>query len=107
MKNAERLKTLAGGFSFSSHTPKTEKLKSAPVLRRNYVGLLPAKADPVYELKHKAVLTEEQQVRENKAQEEIRKKKALVMPVFNKGGYQLPTESDLQDFKLGLLRRRS
>lgn len=106
-KNAKRLQTLVGGFSFNAYRPRSSKLEKPKPQYRNYQGTLPAKPDPVYVPKEKIVYAPDMQARENKAQQAIKEKEALVMPVYNKGGYQLPTESNLKDFKQGLLRRRS
>ena len=48
----------------------------------------------------------EMQAREERAQEELREKQKLAMPLYNKGPAQLPTSADLEAYKRGELRRR-
>lgn len=103
-KEFKRLKGLTGGFALDKRsTPKAKPVTEY----RNYQGFLPPKADPVHVTTDAVKLTDSMVERERRAQVVAKERSKLVMPVFNKGGYQLPTESDLADFKAGLLRRRS
>jgi hypothetical protein len=108
--NAERLKSLVGGFGFAGYVPKSKKRNeySPPKVEyRNYVGFTPKSPDPVHVDKEKRVYTEEEMIRELKAQQEIHEKKKLSMPLYNKGPVQWPTVTDLEAMKNGELRRRS
>lgn len=108
--NAERLKSLVGGFGFADYVPKSVKSKEykpPEVLRRNYVGFTPASPDPVHVSKQKRIYTEEEMIRELKAQAEIHEKKKLAMPLYNKGGLMYPTQEEIKAMRNGELRRRS
>ena len=105
-KERQRLLNMKGGFSLAGHKSTTKKAK-VKVEYRNYQGFLPAKADPVHVSSSKAKLSDEMLKRELAAQEEIKLKKSLCMPLYNKGGMAYPTETDLKAFKNGELRRRS
>lgn len=105
-RNAERLMSMQGGFALNGVRRDTPKDKPK-AMYRNFQGVLPAKADPVHTPRTKVEYHGVMQDRELAARAAIREKEKLVMPLFNKGGDQLPTESDLKDFRSGLLRRRS
>lgn len=106
--NAERLKNMKGGFSLAGYTgkPKSKEYIPPQVMRREYVGNTPAKPDPVYVAKARPNYSPEMLAREKAAQDEIALKKSLSMPLYNKGGNQVPTSMDLEAFRNGELRRR-
>jgi len=102
-RNAERLKSMTGGFAIDKRQSKKEV---QPVLYRNYQGFVEGSPDPVYVAKSVPQYTEDMALREQRAQAQIKERKKLVMPLFNKGGLQLPTEADLVASKRGELKRR-
>ena len=109
-KERVRLLNLKGGFALADYKPKPKVRALQPQLQntlRTFDGRLPAKADPVPEYKSKDGLTESMAKRESLAQEEIKIKRSLCMPLYNKGGPQYPTATDLVAFRNGELRRRS
>ena len=106
-KERKRLLSMTGGFSLDGYVSSSKTKAKAKVAYRNFEGRLPAKPDPVHIAKSKAALSEEMRARELLAQEEIKLKKSLCMPLYNKGGMAYPTETDLIAFKNGELRRRS
>lgn len=115
-RNFERLKSEVGGFA----RPGTKA--SAPAIRkkaraeeqskrfgtRYEVGArLPAKADPAPRDNLGPRYTGDMARREAEALEQTKLLQNRVAPLGNKMGNQYMTDSDLADFKKGLLRRRS
>jgi len=107
-KNAERLKSMTGGFSRSKREPiKVPLLKDNP----RVTPFLPAKFDgpparPGRPQLAPAVL-ENLDVRNKQAAIRTQELQSRVGPVYNKGGYQFLTDSDLEDLRSGRTRRRS
>lgn len=109
--NADRLMTMKSGFALvlNGEVVKTRVHKKRPQLPiRDFGTYVPGNhPPPVTQVSAKPRLSEEMQLREMKAQQEIREKKKLSMPLYNKGGLQYPTQEEIQAMRNGELRRRS
>lgn len=113
LANAERLKNLEGGFTLVLHgvkfVPKAKHREVLKIEAKREVSEYKAgnHPPPVTVVKSRERLSEEMQAREDRAQREIKEKKKLSMPLYNKGPTQYPTTADLEAMKNGELRRRS
>lgn len=114
--NAVRLKTMTAGFTLANVKIKKtnaqllHEFRNPKILRRVEAVIAPSMPDPKADLKKlqdHLRYNSEMLVREKAAQAIIREKKKLAMPLYNKGGLQMPTSADLEAFRNGELRRRS
>lgn len=110
LENAKRLKSMKGGFSRSEIEREAQ---------RNFVFKVPGRVEPFLPAKFDGPpiqrkrpkldksLLDELSDREKKAKQKLAELKSRVGVVFNKGGYQYLTDSDLEDERAGKTRRRS
>lgn len=108
-RRMNKLRTLTGGFTLTSDLKvRVQPKEYVPpkVSYRTSIERLPASPDPLPQVKARKVLTPEEELREQIAQHHIKQKQARVMPLFNKGGYQLAGEFELGAAKNGELKRR-
>lgn len=101
-ENYERLKNLTGGFARGGEVKIIKKRLSPP----STLPFLPAKIDPPPKIMKKKEYTGDLLDRELAAKEKYREMQSRIAPVGNKMGAQYLNDTDLADFKKGLLRRR-
>lgn len=115
LKEFQRLKSLTGGFARSPSTKSKAEIKRKLRVEQERAMFgnrfdvpkrLPAKADPVPEKRKQVRYEGDMLKRELQAQEQTKLLKNRVGPLGNKMGNQYMTDTDYEDFKKGLLRRR-
>lgn len=108
-RNMNKLRTLTGGFTLTSDLKVRVQSKEwvpPKVSYRTSIERLPASPDPLPQMKARKVLTPEEELREQIAQHHIKQKQARVMPLYNKGGLMVATDSEMQASMRGELKRR-
>lgn len=118
-RKAEELRNRKGGFALvlkGEKIPLKSKQRTSAIMPypkvlrdtdTSHLVIRSLAVDPVAVIKEQPRLSEEMQKRELQAQREIREKKKLAMPLYNKGGLQYPTQEEILAMKNGELRRRS
>jgi len=117
LESYRELSTRTGGFSRGGTVDKVaikkrlqeqESLsKFGPRFHERPKSTKPVNVSMQVKQKPNPRYTDEMATREEKAKQEYERMKMRVGPVGNKMGDQYLTDSDLADFKRGLLRRRS
>ena len=108
-RKMNKLRTLTGGFTLTSDLKVRVQSKEYVPPKINYrtsIERLPRSPDPVPQAKTRKVLTPEEELREQIAQHHIKQKQARVMPLYNKGGLMVATDSEMQASRQGELKRR-
>lgn len=110
----ENLTKQVGGFSRSGEVKAKVRSKRveplAPIRPQSSLKVVERNKYDEYRVssdKEVVRLSPEMQRREDAAKARYEEMKKMTIPLYNKGGYQMPTPADVEAMKQGGLRRRS